>query len=122
MTTARILLASLCLALATAATCAADQKTERAGVEQWRSERITELTSDTGWLNLVGLFWLSEGPNTLGRASTNTLVLDHPRLAPTAGTFVLTNGHVTFTARPDSGITHGGQPVTTIDLVSDAKE
>lgn len=112
----------LWVALATATPRAADQKTERAGVEQWRSERITELTSDTGWLTLVGLFWLNEGPNTFGRASTNTLVLDHPRLAATAGTFVLADRHVTFKADPDSGITHGGQLVTTIDMVSDAKE
>jgi uncharacterized protein len=124
MATARALprlLASACAALATAATCAADHKTERASVEEWRSERIGELTSDTGWLTLVGLFWLSEGPNTFGRAPTNTLVLDHPRLALTAGTFVLAKGHVTFTPNPDSGITHGGQPVAAIDMVSDAK-
>lgn len=117
-----LLLASLWVALATATTCVADQKTERASVEQWRRERIAELTSDTGWLTLVGLFWLSEGQNTFGRASTNTLVLDHPRLAPAAGTFVLADRHVTFTANPGSGITHGGQLVTTIDMVSDAKE
>ena len=103
-------------------TSAAEQKTERTGVEQWRSERIAELTSDTGWLTLVGLFWLSEGPNTFGRSSTNALVLDHPRLAPAAGTFVLAGGQVTFTASPDSGITHGGRPVTTIDMIPDAKE
>lgn len=122
MTTARILLASLWAALATAGACAADEKAERASVEQWRSERIAELTSDTGWLTLAGLFWLSEGTNTFGRAPGNTLVLDHPRLAPTAGRFVLTEGHVTFTANPDSGITHEGRPVDTIDMVPDAKE
>jgi uncharacterized protein (DUF1684 family) len=116
------LLASLCAALAATAAAASDLNTERASIEQWRTERIAELTNETGWLTLVGLFWLREGPNTFGRAPSNTLVLDHPSLAPTAGTFVLTNGHVTFTANPDSGMTHGGQPVTTIELVSDAKE
>jgi uncharacterized protein (DUF1684 family) len=118
------ILASVCMALATAVPGAAtaDQKTERAGVEQWRSERVAELTSDTGWLTLVGLFWLSEGPNTFGRAPSNTLVLEHQDLAPTAGTFVLTARHVTFTADPDSGITHAGQRVTTIEMISDAKE
>ena len=43
-------------------------------------------------------------------------------LQATAGTFILADGKVTFTANPDSGITHGGQPVTSIELVSDAKE
>lgn len=122
MKTARILLASLWAALASAGASATGEKAERASVERWRSERIAEITGDTGWLTLIGLFWLSEGTSTLGRAPGNTLALDHPRLAPTAGTFVLTEGHVTFTANPDSGITHGGQPVATIDMVSDAKE
>jgi hypothetical protein len=97
-------------------------QTERASVEAWRTERVSELTSDTGWLTLIGLFWLGPGPNTFGRAHTNTLVLDHPSLADSAGTFTLTGGKVTFTAKPGSGITHGGQPVSSIDLVSDAKD
>src|SRR5690348_9004456 len=100
------------LFLAAAATAnAASPPSEQASVAQWRTERVAELTNDTGWLNLVGLFWLSDGPNTFGRAPSNTLVLDHPSLAPTAGTFVLANGHVTFTANSNAGITHGGQPV-----------
>ena len=106
----------------TAAAASTDLQTERASIEKWRAERVTELTNETGWLTLVGLFWLSPGENTFGRAPNNTLVLEHPSLAPTAGTFVLNAGKVTFTARPDSGITHGGQPVTSIELVSDAKE
>jgi uncharacterized protein (DUF1684 family) len=107
---------------ATTAALGDNLQAERASIEKWRGERVAELTNETGWLTLVGLYWLSEGKNTFGRAPSNTLVLDHPSLAPTAGTFVLTNGHVTFNAKPDSGITHGGQPVTTIDLVTDAKE
>jgi hypothetical protein len=109
-------------AIAVATAAGASPQSEQPRVEHWRAERVAELTNDTGWLNLVGLFWLAEGPNTFGRAPANTLVLDNPGLAPTAGTFVLANGHVTFTANPNSGITHGGQPVTSIDLVSDAKE
>ena len=113
------------LTAATAAAAAAlspDPQTERANIENWRAARVAELTNDTGWLTLVGLFWLDPGASTFGRGPTNTLVLDHPGLAPTAGTFHLEAGKVTFTARPDSGITHGGQPVTSIELVSDAKE
>jgi uncharacterized protein len=109
-------------AFATATASPTDPQTERASIEKWRTERVTELTNETGWLTLVGLFWLSPGENTFGRAPNNTLVLKHPSLAPTAGTFVLNAGKVTFTARPDSGITHGGQPVTSLELVSDARE
>src|SRR6202522_881641 len=112
----------LCAALTTATASASDLQNERASVEKWRTERVDELTNETGWLTLVGLFWLDPGESTFGRAPSNTLVLNHPNLAPTAGTFTLNAGKVTFTAKPGSGITHGGQPVTSIELVSDAQE
>jgi uncharacterized protein len=101
---------------------ASDLQTERTNVEKWRTDRVAELTSETGWLTLVGLFWLSPGDNTFGRATSNTIVLDHPNLADIAGTFVLTGDKVTFTAKPGSGITHSGEPVATIDMESDAKQ
>jgi uncharacterized protein (DUF1684 family) len=112
----------LCAALITATASSSDLQSERASVEKWRAERVAELTGETGWLTLVGIFWLDPGESTFGRAPSNTLVLDHPSLAATAGTFVLAGDKVTFTAKPGSGITHGGQPVTSIELVSDAKE
>ena len=118
----RTFLGALFFTVVATAAAGSNLQSERATIEKWRTERVAELTNDTGWLNLVGLYWLAEGPNTFGRAASNTLVLDHPSLAPTAGTFVLANGHVTFRATPNSGITHGGQPVTSIDMVSDAKE
>jgi uncharacterized protein len=101
---------------------ASDLQTERTNVEKWRADRVAELTSETGWLTLAGLFWLNPGENTFGRASSNTIVLDHANLADTAGTFVLAADKVTFTTKPGSGITHGGEPVTTLDMVSDAKQ
>ena len=120
MTKRLIVLLSTTL-LATSA-LAADLQAEHASIQKWRTERVQELTSDTGWLTLVGLFWLGPGENTFGRASSNTIALDHPNLADSAGTFVLEGDKVTFTAKPGSGITHGGEPVTTLDMVSDAKE
>jgi len=118
----RKLLTLLTATLLASTALATDTRSEHASVEKWRTERVQELTSDTGWLTLVGLFWLDPGENTFGRASSNTIVLDHPNLADTAGTFVLEGDKVSFTAKPGSGITHGGEPVTTIDMVSDAKE
>jgi uncharacterized protein (DUF1684 family) len=116
------LLPCLTATLLASTALATDLKTERASVEKWRTERVQELTSETGWLTLVGLFWLNPGDNTFGRAASNTIVLEHPNLADTAGTFALNGDKVTFTAKPGSGITHGGEPVTTLDMVSDAKE
>jgi uncharacterized protein (DUF1684 family) len=92
---------------------------ERSMVEQWRHERVADLTGEQGWLTLVGLLWLDEGDNSFGRASSNHLVLDHPALASKAGKFVLDEAGVHFIADRRSGITHAGQPVTSVDLVPD---
>jgi hypothetical protein len=110
------------LLLSVGAAAANDLASEKTNIEHWRTGRVAELTNETGWLSLAGLFWLSPGENTFGRASSNTLVLDNPNLAETAGTFTLSGDKVTFTAKPGSGITRQGQPVSSIELVSDAKE
>ena len=95
-------------------------ESEQAAIARWRAARVESLTSDNGWLTLTGLFWLKEGDNTFGRAPGNSLVLDNAALADTAGSFVLTGQKVSFRARPGSGVTHDGQPVTELDLAPDA--
>jgi uncharacterized protein len=93
---------------------------ERANIEQWRQERVRSLTGDEGWLTLAGLFWLKEGDNTFGRAPSNSLALDNPSLADSAGSFILEGHQVRFEARRGSHVTHGGQPVGSLTLNSDA--
>lgn len=44
-------------------------------IQQWREQRIARLTAPDGWLSLIGLHWLEPGPNTLGSASDNAVVL-----------------------------------------------
>jgi uncharacterized protein (DUF1684 family) len=90
-------------------------------VRQWRAERVAALTSETGWLTLVGLYWLDNGDNSFGRAPSNHLVLDHPGLAPEAGTFFVGDGRVRFRAVHGSGITYEGRPVSSIDLIADSR-
>ncbi len=109
------------LSVATAGMAGEDAATEQQTVEQWRAARVAELTSDTGWLTLVGLFWLDKGDNTFGRARSNHLFLEHPALAAQAGTFRWDTSGVHFTARPGSHITHDGEPVSTIDMVMDSQ-
>ena len=93
---------------------------EQAAVSAWRTRRAASLTSDTGWLTLAGLFWLKPGDNSFGRGASNALVLDNAALANTAGSFVLTGDTVRFVAHAGAGVTHDGQPVAAMDLVSDA--
>ena len=98
----------------------AQLQAERDAVSAWRVQRVNSLTSDSGWLTLTGLLWLKDGANSFGRASGNALVLDNAALAATAGSFEVSAHKVRFVANPAAGVTHDGQPVGTIDLVSDA--
>jgi uncharacterized protein (DUF1684 family) len=89
-------------------------------LEQWRTKRVTNLTSETGWLTLVGLYWLRDGENTFGSGASNRIKLEHASLAPTAGTFELKNRVVTFKAAPGAKITHDGKPVQSIAMAPDS--
>ena len=96
-----------------------DPEAERTVIGDWRTQRVEALTSDSGWLTLAGLFWLQQGDNSFGRASTNTLVLDNPALAERCGNFIRSGHAVRFVAAPGSGVTHAGNPVSDLELVPD---
>jgi uncharacterized protein len=83
-------------------------------LEQWRQQRVKNLTSENGWLTLVGLYWLREGDNTFGRAKSNRITLDHSSLPETLGTFTVHDGTVTFAAKSAATITHEDKRVTSI--------
>jgi uncharacterized protein (DUF1684 family) len=112
-------LSALCLTLTAFATT--DPAAEQASVEQWRAQRLANLKSDTGWLTLAGLYWLKEGENTFGSRASNALRLDNPALAANAGSFMKRGTTVRFVAREGAGITHHGEPVTSIDLKADTQ-
>lgn len=82
-----------------------------AAIMKWREQRLARLTAENGWLTLVGLFWLKPGENTFGRAPGNAIVLDHPQLPASAGTFLLKETQVRFDAASAAGITLDGKPV-----------
>ena len=81
----------------------------RAQIEQWRRQREAALRADGGWLTVTGLFWLHEGANSFGSASSNEIVLPVEPALRGGGTFVLHGGKVTLRLdgqtrelRPDS--------------------
>lgn len=90
-----------------------------ASLEQWRKQRVANLTSETGWLTLVGLYWLRPGDNTFGRAPSNRITLDHAALAATTGTFTVKDGAVTFKAAAGTTVTHESKPVAAIAMTPD---
>lgn len=45
-----------------------------AEITHWQQLRVDSLKGKTGYLNLAGLFWLTDGPQTIGSDSANTFV------------------------------------------------
>lgn len=55
-----------------------DSQTFKEDHAKWQSSRIERLKTETGWLNLAGLFWLEEGVNTFGSDNSNSIIFpDH---------------------------------------------
>ena len=52
------LLLALALPAGSIAASVVDPQAERTIIGEWRAQRLAELTSDSGWLTLTGLFWL----------------------------------------------------------------
>jgi uncharacterized protein len=111
----------LSLALSTSVPAATvDSTAEQANVLSWRAQRLAELTGDTGWLTLAGLFWLKEGSNSFGSGPGNDLLLDNAALAKKAGTFQVAGEGVRFLAQAGAGVLLNGAAVESIALHSDA--
>ena len=95
---------------------------ENARIADWRAKRLASLTSETGWLTPIALYWLKEGENSFGRAPNRAFSLDDAALAADTGAFILTDGHVRYVAHASKAMTYLGKPVTSLDLVSDSDE
>ena len=86
----------------------------------WHDKRIARLTADDGWLTLVGLHWLKEGPNRFGSAQDNQLIF--PASVPAhAGTFTRKGDTVSLSLEPGVSLTRDGKPFTGGALRSDAE-
>jgi len=80
---------------------------------------VERLTSETGWLTLVGLFPIADGTHTFGGAADNDLVF--PGKAPAhAGRITVSGKTVQLDAADGVVMTHEGVPVTSTALASDA--
>ncbi len=79
-------------------------------IAAWRAEREAKLRADDGWLTVAGLFWLKEGPNRVGSASDNDVVLPAPAPAH-ALSIELRDGVARYALEMGvSGATVAGQP------------
>jgi uncharacterized protein len=95
-----------------------DSKAYAQELSQWQQQRWADLKSETGWLTLVGLFWLKEGENRFGSDTANDIALPNKQLSAHAGSFNLQNGVVKLDAN-QSGFTVDGKSVQSLDLKTD---
>jgi uncharacterized protein (DUF1684 family) len=92
-----------------------------AEIEAWRSQRVANLTRDTGWLTLAGLHPLAEGRQTLGSAPESDIVL--PASAPPeVGALLVAEGRAALEINTGVAIASEGEPWTGGPLATDAEE
>ena len=95
-----LLLLSLVLSSASCARKTPNSQIDQAAyaqeLSQWQEKRWADLKSETGWLTLVGLFWLKEGVNTCGSDPGNDIVLPKDRVPLQFARFFLDHGSVSF--------------------------
>jgi len=118
---ARRSLAALLALLLLACVASADSAGYRQSIEKWRHDYEADLTSDSGWLSVSGLFWLHEGENRFGSDPLNDIVL--PASAPAqAGTFDFHAGKTIVHIHPGVTATMNGKPVQSAELRPDNRE
>lgn len=88
-------------------------------LDNWKSDRISFLKSENGYLNLAGLYWLKEGQNTFGSGARNDLVFP-AAAASSIGSFVLNGDEVRLDVNPDMDVRHLDQPVQHILMAGDS--
>lgn len=79
----------ICMLAVFSSTAQQSKKEYKKEIERWDAERLESVKSPTGWVNLAGLFWLKNGKNNFGSASTNELVFSNSGFPSILGTFEL---------------------------------
>ena len=89
-----------------------DEPSYKVQIEAWHQNRVNALKNESGWLNLVGLFWLNEGKNSVGRGPDFDVSLPQTGVPADLGAMVLQDGVVRFEPRPGASVSVDGKPLT----------
>jgi uncharacterized protein (DUF1684 family) len=89
----------------------------RESIQEWRQARHERLASHNGWLTLVGLEWLQEGENQVGRLESSTIRI--PGGPDDWGTVIVNGDEIRFLPADGSGVTVDGAIVSEAVLVAD---
>jgi uncharacterized protein (DUF1684 family) len=100
-----------------------DEQEHLREVERWRARRIAGLTGPNGWLSVVGLAWLHEGPNSLGGDPANDVVLPGDGVPARIGLLDVRDGRAVANLLPGSRVTGpNGAGVERLVLEDDSEE
>ena len=90
-------------------------------IDNWHQNRIRLLKSETGWLNIVGLYWLKDGENTFGSGKENAVIFPKGKAVEKLGSFILKDGIVSLNAVSNCNIQSNGKPFIT-GVIFDEKQ
>ena len=93
-----------------------------AEIEQWHAKRIERLKGENSWLNLAVLFWLKEGENKFGSASSNDLIFPKDKSPDFIGTLILKDNIVSIKVAEGLNVTANDKPVTELQLKDDLSD
>ena len=107
------------LAVGLGTTLAAETEEYQNEIENWHRDRQEQLTAESGWLSLIGLFWLEEGINLIGSDPDSDVLLPSAKAPSEVGRLILQAGQVHLTVAPGAPLTYEGDPVSDLDLAVD---
>jgi len=88
-------------------------------IEGWHKRRVDRLTSKTGWLSLVGLYWLKEGKNTFGGDPSNDIKFPKDKTPDFIGSIFLENGDLRTDIFDGMEVLHEDKPIRSIQMKPD---
>lgn len=90
-------------------------------IQEWQASRLERLKSESGWLNLVGLYWLKEGQNPFGSNEANNIIF--PENAPDfIGTIILYKGNLSISVNEDIDIFINDLLIKEYDIKTDMED
>ncbi len=95
----------------------AEADSYQAEIVDWRQRRYERLSSDNGWLTLVGLEWLQDGENRVGSGEAATVKL--PGGPADWGLITVSGDELHFQPAPDAGLTVDAAPAVPTRLIAD---
>ena len=109
------------LAACSAKQAAIDPAEYEAEVREWRQQRLANLKGPQGYLNLVGLYWLTEGSSQIGSGDGNDIVFP-PAAAAFIGELQTSEEGVRLVVADDVDVQHDVVPVKSILIADDTTE